>query len=245
MGCIVIYLEASDDIIISSSRLGTPSPLCKRMCEADRKQVNNSGVIWGESIDTYPDSAFTKLLTLNVQRVFTLTQKLIPMLTKGAERGSPGRVINVSQDLHVLRSIRKSHDRDEPMRADRLNQWALRTRFRDIRILRLKSRTSPVRLPHSLSHLVMTFDRLISMSRHLASRLGPNITVNTLALGPFRSRMMKSTLDAAEKEIADALPIPRIGKPEDVVAACLYLSGKGGEWVTGYALQVLTGLFRR
>jgi hypothetical protein len=35
-------------------------------------------------------------LTLNVQRVFTLTQKLVPMLEKGSKRDGVGRVINVS-----------------------------------------------------------------------------------------------------------------------------------------------------
>ena len=72
------------------------------------------------------------------------------------------------------------------------------------------------------------------MSRHLASRLGPNVTVNTLALGPFRSKMMKATLDKYESEMAESMPLKRIGKPEDVVAGCLYLSGKGAAWVTGY-----------
>lgn len=71
------------------------------------------------------------------------------------------------------------------------------------------------------------------MSRHLASKVGPFVTVNTLALGPFRSKMMAATLDAFEKDIAEGLPLQRIGKDEDVVAACLWLSGKGGEWVTG------------
>ena len=71
------------------------------------------------------------------------------------------------------------------------------------------------------------------MSRHLAVRLGPEITVNTVALGPFRSKMMKATLNAFENDIAESLPMKRIGKPGDVSAACLWLSSKGGEWVTG------------
>jgi NAD(P)-dependent dehydrogenase (short-subunit alcohol dehydrogenase family) len=71
------------------------------------------------------------------------------------------------------------------------------------------------------------------MSRHLAARLGPDITVNTLALGPFRSRMMKHTLEHHEQDITEGLPMGRIGRPEDVAAACLWLSGKGGTWVTG------------
>jgi NAD(P)-dependent dehydrogenase (short-subunit alcohol dehydrogenase family) len=76
------------------------------------------------------------------------------------------------------------------------------------------------------------------MSRHLAAKVGPQITVNTLALGPFRSKMMKATLESFEKEIAESLPTERIGKPEDVAAACLWLSGKGGEWVTGAVVPV-------
>lgn len=50
------------------------------------------------------DAAFTKVLTLNVQRVFTLTQKCVPLLRAGAALGGqdgpvykdPARVINVS-----------------------------------------------------------------------------------------------------------------------------------------------------
>jgi NAD(P)-dependent dehydrogenase (short-subunit alcohol dehydrogenase family) len=64
--------------------------------------VNNSGATWGEALDKYPDEAWTKLLTLNVQRVFTLTQKLVPMLEKGSKRDGVGRVINVSPLSHCL-----------------------------------------------------------------------------------------------------------------------------------------------
>jgi NAD(P)-dependent dehydrogenase (short-subunit alcohol dehydrogenase family) len=62
--------------------------------------VNNAGATWGVGIEEYPDSAFTKLLTLNVQRVFTLTQMLLPLLRKAASRNDngvddPARIINV------------------------------------------------------------------------------------------------------------------------------------------------------
>ena len=76
------------------------------------------------------------------------------------------------------------------------------------------------------------------MSKHLASQIGPEITVNTLALGPFRSKMMKATLEAFEESIANSLPLKRIGRPEDVAAACLWLSGPGGAWVTGTVVPI-------
>lgn len=65
--------------------------------------VNNAGATWGESIATFPDSAFSKVMLLNVQRVFTLTQKLLPLLeaaatkTPGSETAwdDPARIINI------------------------------------------------------------------------------------------------------------------------------------------------------
>ncbi|KAJ2464014.1 hypothetical protein EV174_006870, partial [Coemansia sp. RSA 2320] len=58
--------------------------------------VNNSGATWGEDdIESYPDSAWTKLLTLNVQRVFTLTQLLLPALEKATSTSGSASVINI------------------------------------------------------------------------------------------------------------------------------------------------------
>lgn len=65
--------------------------------------VNNAGANWGASIETYPDSAFSKVLTLNLQRVFTLTQRLLPLLKKSlppTPNGdgpweNPARIINI------------------------------------------------------------------------------------------------------------------------------------------------------
>ncbi|KAK1925309.1 hypothetical protein DB88DRAFT_483491 [Papiliotrema laurentii] len=158
--------------------------------------VNNSGATWGEELEKYPDTAFSKLLTLNVQRVFTLTQKLVPLLRKGSERDGVGRIINIGS-------------------VNGLGVPGLET---------YAYSASKAALHH--------------MSKHLAAKLGPLITVNTLALGPFRSKMMKATLEAMENDIASSLPLQRIGKPEDVAAACLWLSGKGGEWVTGTVVPI-------
>jgi len=65
--------------------------------------VNNAGATWGESIAEFPDQAFAKVMLLNVHRVFTLTQKLMPLLEAAVVRqqGSetafedPARVINI------------------------------------------------------------------------------------------------------------------------------------------------------
>ena len=57
--------------------------------------VNNAGANWGAPLAEYPDSAWDKVLALNVKAVFHLTRALLPLLEKGARPGDPARVINI------------------------------------------------------------------------------------------------------------------------------------------------------
>ncbi len=57
--------------------------------------VNNAGANWGAPLEEYPDSAWDKVLALNVKSVFHLTRALLPQLEKGARPGDPARVINI------------------------------------------------------------------------------------------------------------------------------------------------------
>lgn len=57
--------------------------------------VNNAGASWGADIDSYPDSAWSKVLTLNLQRVFSLTQLCLPLLEKTATGEDPARIIHI------------------------------------------------------------------------------------------------------------------------------------------------------
>jgi NAD(P)-dependent dehydrogenase (short-subunit alcohol dehydrogenase family) len=57
--------------------------------------VNNSGSNWGASYDEYPDAAWTRVLTLNLHRVFTVTQLLTPYLEAKASQQNPSRIITI------------------------------------------------------------------------------------------------------------------------------------------------------
>jgi len=57
--------------------------------------VNNAGANWGAPLATYPDSAWDKILALNVKSIFHLTRLLLPQLEKGAKAEDPARVINI------------------------------------------------------------------------------------------------------------------------------------------------------
>jgi len=65
--------------------------------------INNAGAAWGQSFEQYPETAFDKLMSLNVTAVFALTRDLTPLLECSAQAGEPARVINIgSMDgLHI------------------------------------------------------------------------------------------------------------------------------------------------
>ena len=73
------------------------------------------------------------------------------------------------------------------------------------------------------------------MANRLAER---NINVNAIAPGPFESQMMKSTLNSFSEEIINSVPRKRIGKPEDMAGASIFLSSKASAYITGIVMPV-------
>lgn len=53
----------------------------------------NAGASWGAPFDTHPDSAFSKVMDLNVKSVFYSAQKFAPLLEKRASIKNPSRII--------------------------------------------------------------------------------------------------------------------------------------------------------
>ena len=80
------------------------------------------------------------------------------------------------------------------------------------------------------------------LTRHLASQLAPQITVNAVAPGPFESKMMAATLDAFGAQIAAAAPMKRIGRPDDMVGVTRFLASRAGSYVTGAVIPVDGGI---
>ena len=80
------------------------------------------------------------------------------------------------------------------------------------------------------------------LTRHLAKRLAPSITVNAIAPGPFESKMMAATLEAFGDQIKASAPLRRIGRPDDMAGAAIFLSSRAGAYVTGAVIPVDGGI---
>ena len=80
------------------------------------------------------------------------------------------------------------------------------------------------------------------LTRHLAKRLAPKVTVNAIAPGPFPSKMMRSTLEAFGDQIAEAAPMKRIGRSSDMAGAAIFLASPAASYVTGTVLPVDGGI---
>ena len=57
--------------------------------------VNNAGATWGEPLESFPDSAWDKVLDLNVKSPFWMVQALVPALRAAGTADDPARIINV------------------------------------------------------------------------------------------------------------------------------------------------------
>jgi len=79
-----------------------------------------------------------------------------------------------------------------------------------------------------------------ALAREVASR---QITVNAIAPGYIETDMTRNVSEDARKALFDSIPMQRIGRPEDVAAAALFLASEGAGYVTGQVLQVNGGLY--
>src|ERR1700722_15754382 len=57
--------------------------------------VNNAGATWGEPLATFPDSAWDRVIDLNLKSPFWLVQALVPALRQAGSADDPARIINV------------------------------------------------------------------------------------------------------------------------------------------------------
>jgi 3-oxoacyl-[acyl-carrier protein] reductase len=89
---------------------------------------------------------------------------------------------------------------------------------------------------------------IVGLTKVLAHELAPRVNVNVIAPGPIDTPRWRGDLGEAEylaKKERRTLDVPlgRIGRPDDVAEAALFLLGPGSAWMTGQVLHVNGGEF--
>jgi 3-oxoacyl-[acyl-carrier protein] reductase len=78
---------------------------------------------------------------------------------------------------------------------------------------------------------------ILGLTRSWARELAPRILVNAVAPGPTDTALLGfDRMTPAEQALETALPLGRIGKPEEIAAAVLFLAGPGATFFTGQCL---------
>jgi 3-oxoacyl-[acyl-carrier protein] reductase len=85
---------------------------------------------------------------------------------------------------------------------------------------------------------------IIGFTKSLAREVGSrNITCNVVAPGFIDTDMTRALAEDQRAVLAGQIPLGRLGRPEDVALAVLYLASPAGAYLTGETLSVNGGLY--
>jgi NAD(P)-dependent dehydrogenase (short-subunit alcohol dehydrogenase family) len=160
--------------------------------------VNNAGIAWQGTLDTYDSEQVARMRQVNVEGVINATRAVIG----GMRKRRYGRIVNVSSIAAIGTA-----------------------------------------LPGNAFYAA-TKSEVAILTRRFAIELGPhNITVNAVAPGFVRTDMTQRGRGAAdwqgtERDLAARAMMRRIGEPEDVANAIVFLASPESGWITAQMLTV-------
>ncbi|HET9795788.1 MAG TPA: 3-oxoacyl-[acyl-carrier-protein] reductase [Thermoanaerobaculia bacterium] len=154
----------------------------------------------------------------------------------------------ITEDNLILRMTKDSWDRviaTNLTGAFLLSQAAIKMMIRQ-RSGRILSITSVVGLMGNAgqANYAAAKAALVGLTKSLAREVGSRqVTVNAIAPGFIATSMTEKMTDAAKEGLASQIPLQRLGSPEDIAAAAVYLASDEAGYVTGTVLNVSGGLY--
>jgi NAD(P)-dependent dehydrogenase (short-subunit alcohol dehydrogenase family) len=114
------------------------------------------------------------------------------------------------------------------------------------RVVNISSRAADTPMPGS-GHYAAAKAAVNSLTRTFAKELGPRIRVNCIMPGAVPTEIMMTALRLTDDDLPNLerrlrLPAGRLGTPEDLGAACLYLVSPAASWVTGQIIAIDGGM---
>ena len=104
------------------------------------------------------------------------------------------------------------------------------------------TRGSPFTGPYAAAKAGMN-----NMTQTLSMELAPNIRVNAVAPGPVATEAFREVLNSNDQldQIAATIPLGRLGTPDAIAGAVVYLASDAASWVTGQLILVAGGRTQR
>ena len=159
--------------------------------------VNNAGITQDGLLMRMDDTAWERVLDVNLTSVFRTSKRAI----KGMMKARQGRIINITSVVAAMGN------------AGQTNYTASKAGIEG-------------------------FAR--SLAREIGSR---QITVNCVAPGFIDTDMTKDLDEALIQSMLNAVPLARLGKPEDIAAAVNFLASEEAGYITGTVLDVNGGMY--
>ena len=85
---------------------------------------------------------------------------------------------------------------------------------------------------------------MMHMTRLMAADLAPKVRVNAIAVGSIATSALEVVLESDElrTQMIEGTPLKRLGEPDDIALAALYLASPASSFVTGKVMEVDGGL---
>jgi len=122
--------------------------------------------------------------------------------------------------------------------------WRARMRDHGGNVINVAS-IGGIRHDSSIGVYNVTKAALIHLTKVLAAELAPGVRVNAIAPGLVKTDFARALWEPAEDLVAATMPLHRLGEPDDIAGAALYLASDLSSWVTGEVLVVDGGMLVR
>ncbi|GLZ10202.1 3-ketoacyl-ACP reductase [Actinomadura sp. NBRC 104425] len=91
---------------------------------------------------------------------------------------------------------------------------------------------------HGIGYYNATKAAVIHLSRQFAMELAPKVRVNCIAPGLVKTHLARALWENNEEQISKYMPLGRIGEPEDIAGAAVFLASDAASWMTGQTLVI-------
>ncbi len=91
---------------------------------------------------------------------------------------------------------------------------------------------------NNIGYYNVTKAAVLHLSRQMAAEMAPGVRVNAIAPGLVKTDMAKALWEPNEARIAKSMPLHRLGEPDDIGRAALFLCSDAASWITGAHLVV-------